>query len=364
MNKINYIKLIAPAILTLLPEGSSASSFKEDFYNTYDYDDADRQEIINTMAINDAYECFKLGELKQAKSNFDSIYNFIENTDDPSLNEKYGILKIFFQKKNKDESNISNNSVDNCNGINLIESDDVEIVNSDNARSRYLIEGVGIPCTQEYIGNSMDTSEERLNIAVVGGSTYSGIGIANTTSLEDNLKPLFLINKKSEIYNRRDGVRQDDLQLRMDWTSDDLPEELSNRFDCVILEQIEYPNLLITKTYENAFKALKPGGTLLFHGYTAGDYYIHCLNEKDKSLMAQLFTGNNLNVITYFIDGKLKNVGFDALNSSYNKTNITRESFYNLPILKQLTNNFTYDNRQLYYTPASHQFYIKGIKPQ
>ena len=138
-----------------------------------------------------------------------------------------------------------------------------------------------------------------------------------------------------------------------------------NSFDCVILEQFEHPNLLIDQTYINAFAALKPGGTLLFHGYRPIDYF--GLAHYDNALKEEMFSCNRFQASKYFVNGKLSNAGFDLSKSSRvlkKEKTITQELFYDLPILKEGTNNFKYDSGEDFYTPGSHDFYIKGIKPQ
>ena len=121
---------------------------------------------------------------------------------------------------------------------------------SENNQDSFSINGyTGIPNQIEYLGDFSTPSmmgSDRLDVAIVGGTPYHGIGKLNTRFPDE--KPFYLINIDFE---EGEYSQHFDTGLLMDWTTEFFPDELREKFDVVVLEQIEPKNLIKTQDFKN-----------------------------------------------------------------------------------------------------------------
>ncbi len=317
-------KYILVVFFSIAMMSISNSSFYSSFYSS-SYEDSwnisptNNQNVIDLCTLEEAEKALEEGKIAQSIRKFERIKDRLKNTESVRLDRLES--RLFPTDEN-------------------IEIEAESFIQT------------GIPNDSKYVGIKMQFPTEEVNIAIVGGSTKRGIGILNNIEIKGlTKKPLFLINYEND---------EDNIQLMMDWTVDDLPLEFHNKFDFLLLEQFEYENLLLEKTYENAYKALKPGGTLLFHGYRISDYYFYCINNPDQ--MGLLFDGKVMKITDYFIEGKLQYQGFDVDESQFKTREIIEEDFFKMPVFnKNIT--LKYKNGIDFYKASTHNFYITSKKP-
>ncbi|NQY44069.1 MAG: hypothetical protein HRT87_12095, partial [Legionellales bacterium] len=237
------LPIVAGASFLAINPSISFASFVDDFYNASgNYD----QNSINKQTLNEAWELYNSDKLEHCKRKLDRLREIFGNKVPDDMKEKFDILNEAFE-----------------NNPTLIVQDDIYV--QTNSEIKILLGSI-----LGYIDiGHMEDAEVLLNEAIVLEQNGAIL------SQEDKVvfhSALDMFSKKHD-YNQPKIGSEDEIQFVFNWTDDALPEDLYNSFDCVILEQFEHPNILIDQTYINAFAALKPGGTLLFHGYRPIDYF-------------------------------------------------------------------------------------------